>query len=449
VLVKAASGGVGSAAVQLATAAGARVTAVAGPGSQEHCRELGAAAVVDYTRTDPAELPERFDVVLDCIGASPLRRYRRILARGGRLVSIAPSPSTLALSALTRFLPGPTVRTLFVRPRRADLDELAARADAGALRMPVQETFPLERIADAHRALAERHGRASGCCWWAWPPGTAATAPRGRAPPHDGPVPPRAAARRRRDPVHRARLRGGEAARRRRRGRPAPLLALPPRPRGKAQLFSEAVERGLERHGRGLREAIAARAGDVRGELRAAAAWVLDAPASNQSRMVHTDLSNLPDPLARDLARHSWDALVVPLTEVLQAGAARGEVHLQPGDAGLVGAALLSALQGLRSAVAAFPVPGRARGRPTGSSTSCSTGCDPDRTRTPQEKERPDDRTPTGGGRHRPPARPAAARRHDPAAQRRLARHAGRHRRAVPAGRGRAAARPAELRAAR
>lgn len=129
-------------------------------------------------------------------------------------------------------------------------------------------------------------------------------------------------------------------------------------PRGKAQLFSEAVERGLERHGRALREAIAARAGDVRGELRAAAAWVLDAPASNQSRMVHTDLSNLPDPLARDLARHSWDALVVPLTEVLQAGAARGEVHLQPGDAGLVGAALLSALQGLRSADAAFPVPG-------------------------------------------------------------------------------------------
>ncbi|CAA9384098.1 MAG: hypothetical protein AVDCRST_MAG66-508, partial [uncultured Pseudonocardia sp.] len=110
-------------------------------------------------RTDPAELPERFDVVLDCIGASPLRRYRRILARGGRLVSIAPSPSTLALSVLTRIVPGPTVSTLFVKPRRADLDELAAHADAGALRMPVQETFPLERIADAHRALTERHGR--------------------------------------------------------------------------------------------------------------------------------------------------------------------------------------------------------------------------------------------------------------------------------------------------
>jgi NADPH:quinone reductase-like Zn-dependent oxidoreductase len=159
VLVKGASGGVGSAAVQLAVAAGARVTAVAGPSSQEHCRTLGATTVHDYTRTDPAELPERFDVVLDCIGASPLRRYRRILAPGGRLVSIAPSPSTLALSVLTRVLPGPAVRTLFVTPSRSDLDELAARVDAGALRMPVQETFPLERVADAHRALAERHGR--------------------------------------------------------------------------------------------------------------------------------------------------------------------------------------------------------------------------------------------------------------------------------------------------
>jgi NADPH:quinone reductase-like Zn-dependent oxidoreductase len=159
VLVKGASGGVGSAAIQLATEAGARVTAVAGPDSQEHCRELGAVAVHDYTRTDPAELPERFDVVLDCIGGSPLRRYRRVLARGGRLVSIAPSPSTLALSVLTRILPGPSVRTLFVKPRRADLDELRARVEAGALRMPVQETFPLERVADAHRAMAERHGR--------------------------------------------------------------------------------------------------------------------------------------------------------------------------------------------------------------------------------------------------------------------------------------------------
>jgi AcrR family transcriptional regulator len=129
-------------------------------------------------------------------------------------------------------------------------------------------------------------------------------------------------------------------------------------PQGKAQLFREAVERGLERHGRELRGAMAAHAGAVRGELRAGAAWVLAAPASNHSRMVHTDLANLPDPLARDLARRSWDALVVPLAGALEAGAARGEVALRPGDAGLVGAALLSALQGLRSAVAAHPVPG-------------------------------------------------------------------------------------------
>jgi TetR/AcrR family transcriptional regulator, cholesterol catabolism regulator len=128
-------------------------------------------------------------------------------------------------------------------------------------------------------------------------------------------------------------------------------------PQGKAQLFREAVERGLARHGEGLREAMSAHAGEVRAELRAGAAWVLAAPASNHSRMVHTDLSNLPAPLARDLAQRSWDALVVPLAEALEAGAARGEIRLRPGDAGLVGAALLSALQGLRSAVAAYPVP--------------------------------------------------------------------------------------------
>lgn len=129
-------------------------------------------------------------------------------------------------------------------------------------------------------------------------------------------------------------------------------------PQGKAQLFAEAVERGLDRHGRLLREAISAQAGEVRRELRAAAAWVLAAPASNHSRMVHTDLSNLPAPVADSLARRQWNALVVPLAEALDAAAARGEVRLEPGDSQLVGAALLSALQDLRTAVTAYPVPG-------------------------------------------------------------------------------------------
>jgi TetR/AcrR family transcriptional regulator, cholesterol catabolism regulator len=129
-------------------------------------------------------------------------------------------------------------------------------------------------------------------------------------------------------------------------------------PCGKSQLFAEAVGRGLDRHGRGLREAVSAHAGEVRRELRAAAAWVLAAPASNHSRMVHTDLANLPAPVADTLARRQWDALVAPLAQALDAAAARGELRLEPGDAQLVGAALLSALQGLRSAVAAYPVPG-------------------------------------------------------------------------------------------
>ena len=128
-------------------------------------------------------------------------------------------------------------------------------------------------------------------------------------------------------------------------------------PGGKVQLFVEAVERGLDRHGTGLRDAIAADAGDVRRELAAAAAWVLAAPASNHARMLHTDLGNLPSPTADELARRSWTALVAPLAEVLDRAAARGEVRLRPGDPGLVAAALLSALQGLRTAVAAHPVP--------------------------------------------------------------------------------------------
>ncbi len=159
VLVKGASGGVGSVVIQLAVAAGARVTAVAGAASLDHCRDLGAAEVVDYAVTDPADLPAPFDVVVDCYGASPFRRYRRLLGRGGRFVTVAPAPALLALQVLSRVLPIPAVRSVLVKPRRADLEALAALVDRGTVRMPVQATYPLDRIAEAHADVAPRHAR--------------------------------------------------------------------------------------------------------------------------------------------------------------------------------------------------------------------------------------------------------------------------------------------------
>ncbi len=88
VLVLGASGGVGSAAVQLAKAAGATVTGVASGAKLDAVRELGADHVVDYRTQDPLDTDTRYDVVLDIAGQHPTARLRSVLTDDGTLVFV-------------------------------------------------------------------------------------------------------------------------------------------------------------------------------------------------------------------------------------------------------------------------------------------------------------------------------------------------------------------------
>ncbi|GAA2993078.1 NAD(P)-dependent alcohol dehydrogenase [Streptosporangium longisporum] len=83
VLVNGASGGVGTFAVQLAKAFGARVTAVCGTRNVELVRSLGADEVVDYTERDFTRDGRRHDLLLDIAGSHPWRAYRRVLTPDG------------------------------------------------------------------------------------------------------------------------------------------------------------------------------------------------------------------------------------------------------------------------------------------------------------------------------------------------------------------------------
>src|SRR3712207_4768626 len=86
VLVIGASGGVGTYAVQIAKAFGARVTGVCSTTKVEMVRSIGADHVIDYTREDFAEGERRYDVILDIGGNSTLSRLRRALTPEGTLV---------------------------------------------------------------------------------------------------------------------------------------------------------------------------------------------------------------------------------------------------------------------------------------------------------------------------------------------------------------------------
>src|SRR5215469_1307031 len=85
VLVNGASGGVGSFAVQLATAFGARADAVCSAGNADLVKSIGADAVIDYTREDFTRTGRRYDVLLDIAGSRPASACLRALGRRGTL----------------------------------------------------------------------------------------------------------------------------------------------------------------------------------------------------------------------------------------------------------------------------------------------------------------------------------------------------------------------------
>lgn len=152
VLVHAASGGVGSFAVQLAARAGARVIGTASPANHAYLRELGAEPVAygeHLVEEVLALAPAGVDVIADLVGGPALDATTALLCSGGRLASIVDARRVAELGG----------RYVFVRPDAAGLAGLARLAADGGLRVPVAATFPLERAADALAAVEAGHTR--------------------------------------------------------------------------------------------------------------------------------------------------------------------------------------------------------------------------------------------------------------------------------------------------
>ena len=170
-LVQAGAGGVGHMSVQIARLAGARVatTVTAGP-KTELASSLGAELCIDYTRENVGEKLRAWtgmdgaDVVHDTVGGKTFTACFPLTRPYGDLVSNVESPwQDEAIEAMHNrnlrvsftWMPAPSV---FGWPaererQRAILEQAAAHFDAGDLRVQVGATFPLEKAADAHRAL--------------------------------------------------------------------------------------------------------------------------------------------------------------------------------------------------------------------------------------------------------------------------------------------------------
>jgi NADPH:quinone reductase-like Zn-dependent oxidoreductase len=146
VLIHGGAGGVGAFAVQLARTAGAHVIATASAANLDLVRELGAHEAVVAEGFE--DVVEPVDLVFDTAGGERLRRSPGVLRDGGRLVSVAEEPPEGGVFFI-------------VEPNRDQLASIARMVDAGDLRAPFVEVFPLTSAREAFTRSLEsrRHGK--------------------------------------------------------------------------------------------------------------------------------------------------------------------------------------------------------------------------------------------------------------------------------------------------
>ncbi|TCC53192.1 NADP-dependent oxidoreductase [Kribbella capetownensis] len=147
VLVDAAAGGVGHLAVQIAKARGAEVVGTASAGKHEFLRSIGVDQPLDYH--DPAADPGEIDLVVGLVGTESDRRWLEFVRPGGLLVAVLGGVT----EELGRDAEARGVRTaeMLVEPDRIGLLGLTDLVERGLLRVHVEQTFPLEDAAAAHR----------------------------------------------------------------------------------------------------------------------------------------------------------------------------------------------------------------------------------------------------------------------------------------------------------
>ncbi|MCQ8277379.1 NADP-dependent oxidoreductase [Acetobacteraceae bacterium KSS8] len=177
VLIQAGAGGVGAFAIQLAKHMGAYVVATGGASSQGFMTKLGADRVIDYTH-EAFEDAGPFDVVYDGVCGPLTERGIDSLRSGGRYVGLVrvadaqayreiglPAPVAEQAAASVRpFIERANARNAefhgpLTRPDGAQLAEIAAVVDSGAIRGSVSTTYALDQLGAAYEALAGGHTR--------------------------------------------------------------------------------------------------------------------------------------------------------------------------------------------------------------------------------------------------------------------------------------------------
>lgn len=153
VLINGASGGIGSAAVQLAKYFGAEVTAVCGTPRLEFVKALGADKVIDYTREDFTRNGETYDLIFDILGKSSFSSCQNSLTRNGIYLLASFKMKQLFQMLWTSMRGGKKVICALSSESPEDLALIKKLVEEGKIKALIDKRYPLEKTAEAHRYI--------------------------------------------------------------------------------------------------------------------------------------------------------------------------------------------------------------------------------------------------------------------------------------------------------
>jgi NADPH:quinone reductase-like Zn-dependent oxidoreductase len=154
VLIHGGSGGVGSFAIQIAKARGAKVIATASTANQDLLKQLDADVAIDYTKQKFEDVAKDLDVVLDSVGKDTLARSYGVVKKGGFIVTLVARIDQAELDKHS-------IRgaSLGVEPNSNELAEIGKLIDEKKIKVIVSQTFSLSEAIKAQQQVATGHTR--------------------------------------------------------------------------------------------------------------------------------------------------------------------------------------------------------------------------------------------------------------------------------------------------
>ncbi|HEX8898585.1 MAG TPA: NADP-dependent oxidoreductase [Chthoniobacterales bacterium] len=154
ILIHGGSGGVGSFAIQIAKARGAKVIATASTANQDLLKQLGADVAIDYTKTKFEDVAKDVDVVFDTVGRDTLARSYPLVKKGGVVMSIVGRPDPAQLEKY-----GIRGSSIWSHPDGNELAEITKLIEAGKIKPIVSQVFPLPDAVKASQQAETHHTR--------------------------------------------------------------------------------------------------------------------------------------------------------------------------------------------------------------------------------------------------------------------------------------------------